>query len=60
MPIAVTYIHVCENSVQIKSVSSVDSSVVSKGMVSWCGTFGVSKGMVWWSSAVAVSHFYYP
>ena len=31
MPIAVTYIPVCENSVQIESVSSVDSLVVSKG-----------------------------
>ena len=32
-PIAVTHISVCKNSVQIKSVSSVDSSVVSKGMI---------------------------
>ena len=33
--IAAVYIPVCENSVQIESVSSVDSSVVSKGMICW-------------------------
>ena len=32
-PIAVMYIPVCKNNVQIESVSSVDSSAVSKGMI---------------------------
>ena len=32
-PIAVTYISACENSVQIKSVSSVNSSAVFKGVM---------------------------
>ena len=32
-PIAVTYIPVCENTVQIESVSSVYSSFVSKGII---------------------------
>ena len=32
-PIAVTYIPVFENSVQIESVSPVDSSAVSKGVM---------------------------
>ena len=32
-PITVTYIPVCKNSVQAKSISSVDSSFVLKGMI---------------------------
>ena len=32
-PIAVTYIPACKNRVQIESVSSVDSSFISKGII---------------------------
>ena len=61
-PIAVMYIPVCENRVQIESVCSVDSSSILKGMIGWyhwtcVGKFCALELRVWWLGAVAVPHF---